>query len=110
MFPTSLKELAFCAIIIAAGGILYLLGSIALGHREGGRRAVLLGFGFGLGVLGWFVIRHFWSSFHAQQYPEALFLYIGCVLAVFATIVIGVSIFGSDRRVKEYFDAVLGIQ
>ena len=108
MLPTSLKELAFCAIILAAGGVLFLLGNITFGHREGGRRAVLLGCASGSGFFGWMIVRHFWDDFHANQYPDALPFYLGCGFAVFAAILIGVSIFGSDRRVKEYFDAVIG--
>lgn len=108
MLPTSLKELGFCAIIVAAGGVVFLLGNIAYGHREGGRRAVLLGCGFGSGILGWFFVRRLWGHFHAHQYPEVLLLLIGCVCIFFAAVLIVVSVFGSDRRVKEYFDAVIG--
>lgn len=108
MLPTSLRDLAIWAAIAGAGGALYLLGNIAFGHREGGRRAVLLGFGFVSGFLGCFFVRHLWSSFHTHQYPEALLFYIGCAATIFAAILIWVSIFGSDRRVKEYFDAVIG--
>jgi hypothetical protein len=107
MIPTTLKELAFYAIIFSVGGVLFLVGQLALGHREGGRRAVLLGCASGSGFLGSILIRHFWENFRSNQYPEALPFYFGCAFAAFATVLLGVSVFGSDRKVREYFEGVL---
>ena len=108
MLPTSLTELAICTIIVAVGGLLYLLGHIFLSHQEGGRRAVLMGVAFASGFLGSLMVRHLWDEFCAKQYPEALLFFVGSIFVVFAAILIGVSVCASDRKVKEYFDAVLG--
>jgi hypothetical protein len=108
MIPTSLTEFAICATIVVAGGLLYLLGHFFMGHREGGRRAVLIGVASASGFLGSQMVRHLWAEFHSKQYPEALLFFVGCVFVIFATILIGVSIFSPDQKVRKYFDAVLG--
>lgn len=108
MIPTSLTELAICAIIVAVGGLLYLLGHIFLSHREGGRRAVLMGVALGSGVLGSMMVRHLWDELCTNQYPEALLFFLGCVFVGFAAFLIGVSVFASDQKVRGYFEAVLG--
>jgi hypothetical protein len=108
MIPTSLTELAICAVIVAAGGLLYLLGHVFMGHREGGRRAVLIGVASASGFLGSKMVRHLWDEFHTKQYPEALLFFVGCVFVIFATILIVVSVFASDQKVRKYFDGVLG--
>ncbi|MBN8245956.1 MAG: hypothetical protein J0L84_00780 [Verrucomicrobia bacterium] len=108
MLPTTLKELAVLGILVATGGALFFLGNIASPHREGGRRAVLLGFGTCSGLLGWFFVRGLWREFHSFQYPEGLLFSIGCLAMAFAILLVGMSLLGSNRRVKEFFDAVLG--
>ena len=67
----------------------------------------MLGCASGSGFLAWMIVRHSWPAFQSNRYPDALPLFLGCVFAVFAATLIGVSIFGSDQKVKEYFDAVL---
>lgn len=108
MLPTTLKELGIVGIFLATGAALFCLGNIASPHREGGRRLVLLGFGIGSGFVGWFVVRGLWTEFHSFQYPEGLLFSIGCLMLAFATLLVGVSLLGSNRRVNEIFDAVLG--
>jgi|688.fasta_scaffold253910_2 hypothetical protein len=107
MIPTSLKELAFYAILCASGLALFFVGNLLFHRREGGRRAVMLGASCGMGFLGGWVIRHFWLHFRANHYPEALPFYIGGALLTVAVCIGGVAIFGSEQKVRTWFEAII---
>ena len=104
----SWAKFAMYIVMLLAGALLYLLGFLVFrGRNEGGARLVLSILGILMSVLGGAMSYHTWPELVAHNYPVALLLPLGVIFLAVGMTLLFVSVFGSNQRVRKWFDDIL---